>query len=297
MPSVSLIMIVRNGMPLVRDAIASVAAQTCDDFELVVQDGASTDGTSDFLRGVKHIADYKLVTEPDKGVGDAAKRAFARATGRYLGFIDADNLLDPDAVRHAIEHFRAHPGCAALYGGNRLLDAGGNEVAVHRSGPFQLLRLLLGELVPPFATAYFNRAACGDALVSDDSIPTCSDFDLWLRLSHLRIDETPHVLASTRLTPMSGTLKPELYDRFLRDKLRATRRYFEGVPASPLRENVMRQSEAGLHLWAAESLLDLEGPSEQCEKYLCHAESLDPLARRCVSLRRRFDKYKLNAVR
>ena len=55
MPLVSIILCVRNGMPHVRHAVESVRSLTYSNYELVVQDGASTDGTLEYLRSVEGL--------------------------------------------------------------------------------------------------------------------------------------------------------------------------------------------------------------------------------------------------
>src|SRR5262249_24903502 len=97
-PRVSLILCVKNGMPYLRDAPPSAAAQTCRDFELVVQDGASTDGSLELLRSATGLPEVSLVSAPDAGLGDGCNRAIRRCRGDIVGTIDADNLLEPDAV-------------------------------------------------------------------------------------------------------------------------------------------------------------------------------------------------------
>ena len=90
-------MLTKNGMPYVRDAAASLEAQAFEDYELVVQDSASTDGTTEFLRELRR-PDVRVVSEPDAGLGDAYNRAFPRCSGEIVGTLDADNLILPDAL-------------------------------------------------------------------------------------------------------------------------------------------------------------------------------------------------------
>lgn len=91
-PAISVVTVCRNpGRELPEAAAAVIAALGAQD-EWVVQDGASTDGTADFLRG---LADARVRGEsrPDAGIYDAMNRAAARAQGDFLLFLGADDRL------------------------------------------------------------------------------------------------------------------------------------------------------------------------------------------------------------
>ncbi|HRT06705.1 MAG TPA: glycosyltransferase, partial [Kiritimatiellia bacterium] len=91
-PAISVVTVCRNPGQELPAAAASVRAALGAGDEWVVQDGASTDGTADFLRG---LADARVRSEsrPDGGIYDAMNRAAARAQGDYLLFLGADDRL------------------------------------------------------------------------------------------------------------------------------------------------------------------------------------------------------------
>jgi len=72
---------------------------------------------------------------------------------------------------------------------------------IHSWNPpeFDLLGLMEGAVVPPFATSFFSRQACGDELRFDEEFRTVADFELWLRLAHLPIVRIFDVLADVRV--------------------------------------------------------------------------------------------------
>lgn len=88
----SVITIVRNDTVGVIRTLKSVFAQTYGNFEIIVQDGASTDGTSDVLRGFGSWID-SLTIEQDSGIYDAMNRALRRATGDYCIFMNAADFF------------------------------------------------------------------------------------------------------------------------------------------------------------------------------------------------------------
>jgi FkbM family methyltransferase len=278
-PLVSLILIVKDGMPHLSEAIESVRTQMYPHVELIVQDGASTDDTLRYLDSVEGVR-MKLVSEPDNGVGDAYNRAMARCEGEIIGSIDADNLLEPDGVARAVASMSADDQVAAVYGAVVLFDSGGTERTLVPD-PFDLLRVVACERVPPFSTAFFARSRCGAELYFDAAQQTCADYDLWLRLADRPIRAIQDVVGRTRISDKSMTRDPSRYEQFILDKSRALDRYLGRLDAGPITEAVRSYGKAGIHLWAAESVYEIEGRrSDRFERYIEIAEIFDPASER-----------------
>ncbi|HBH25904.1 MAG TPA: colanic acid biosynthesis glycosyl transferase [Rhodospirillaceae bacterium] len=110
----SLITITRDNLAGLRDTWTSVEAQDCDDYEWVVVDGASTDGTAQWLAG-HPLADWRSV--PDAGIYDAMNRGIERARGAWLLFLNAGDALAGPGVLRGLEAFIvAQPGADFVYG-------------------------------------------------------------------------------------------------------------------------------------------------------------------------------------
>ena len=283
-PPISLILCVKNGMPFLPQAIESVMAQTYRHFELIVQDGGSTDGTLEFLEGQGGIPGIQISTQPDSGIGQAYNRAVHRCSGEFIGSIDADNLLEKDALEIVIDSFEELEGFAALYGGCRMLEDGGQFVTNFMPSEFDIVNLLQCVLVPPFATSFFSRKVCGEELRFDESLSTCADFDLWLRLGHLPIARLPVILGSTRISRKSMTCDPESYDQFCGDKIRALERYLAQNEGNLAIDSLRIHAISGIYAWAAESIYNLEGESERFRQYYERVAAVDPLSERLRTL-------------
>jgi glycosyltransferase involved in cell wall biosynthesis len=276
-------MFTKNGMPFVREAVASLAAQTFDDYELVIQDAVSSDGTTEFLRDLR-ISNVHMISEPDHGLGDAYNRAFPRCRGEIVGTLDSDNLLEPNALEVVDELFRKHQTAVAMYGAVRMIDASGHQVGLFAPGVFDQRALMRCELVPPFATSFFNRRQCGPELRGDASLKTGQDFDLWLRLSAREVVRSMSVLGATRLSHKSMTRSPENYAMFCSEKIVALERFIAGRPGlQPERTAAV----AGIYCWAAESILELEGPGPRFESFVDRAAALSPDDERLHRVRQR----------
>ena len=270
-------------MPYVREAMASLERQTYRHFEVIVQDAESTDGTREFLSALSFDR-LDVVVEPDGGIGDAYNRAFARCSGAIVATLDADNLLERDALKRAVVLFDENPASAAIYGTAQMIDAEGRSVGVFVPAEFDVHAVMRCELVPPFAQSFFSPRVCGSELRFDPRLKTCADFDLWLRLSHLSIRRTDGVLGSVRQSNKSMSRGTGNYEQFCADKLDALDRHIERRPELAAERD---EAAAGIYCWAAESLLGLEGPSERCRTMLDRASKAAPSYKGVEYMRRR----------
>jgi glycosyltransferase involved in cell wall biosynthesis len=263
-------MFTKNGMPFVREAVASLEAQTFTDFELVVQDAASTDGTTEFLRDLR-LPHVRFESEPDTGLGDAYNRAFPRCAGEIVGTLDADNLLLADTLETVDALYRVHRRAAAIYGAVNMIDAIGERVRSFVPAEFDRRALLGCELVPPMSTTFFHRRRCGAELRGDASLTAAQDYELFLRLSTRQIVRTTTVLGATRLSDKSMTRNAENYELFCAEKIAALEAYIQRHPSlSPQRLSAI----AGIYCWAAESILEIEGPGQRFESFADRAAAL-----------------------
>lgn len=99
----TIITVNRNNKEAFRQTLESVFSQTCADYESVVIDGASTDGSAEVMRQYESQIAYG-VSEPDKGVYDAMNKAIAHATGDYILFLNSgDVFADADALQRVAD--------------------------------------------------------------------------------------------------------------------------------------------------------------------------------------------------
>ena len=91
-PKISVVTVVRNAVDALRSTVESVVAQTYDNIEYVIIDGASTDGTVDYVKKLGPRVD-KFVSEPDKGIYDAMNKGIDASTGDFLIFMNAGDVF------------------------------------------------------------------------------------------------------------------------------------------------------------------------------------------------------------
>lgn len=96
-PTISVITATYNAAKVLPSLIESLRAQSDRDFEWIVVDGASTDGTVDILRNAGDVVS-RWVSEPDFGIYDALNKALHMASGEYYLVVGADDLLTEGAI-------------------------------------------------------------------------------------------------------------------------------------------------------------------------------------------------------
>lgn len=94
-PKISVITPCLNRVEFIAFAIESVVNQNHPNFEHIIVDGGSTDGTLDVLARYPHL---RVISEPDKGMYDALNKGLMHASGDFIGFLNSDDLYAPGAL-------------------------------------------------------------------------------------------------------------------------------------------------------------------------------------------------------
>jgi glycosyltransferase involved in cell wall biosynthesis len=115
-PKISIIMVTLNAERFLRTALESIVAQSYGSWELVLQDGASSDGTLDVLASFRN-PNFKVVSEPDTGHIDAVYKALKRARGDYfMWFSSSDGFLDKDWFASCADVLDSDPEVSVVWG-------------------------------------------------------------------------------------------------------------------------------------------------------------------------------------
>jgi teichuronic acid biosynthesis glycosyltransferase TuaG len=195
--------------------LASVRAQTMPDWEMIVVDDASSDGTADLLAAASR-ADPRVRAElspVNRGSGPTRNRALALARGKYLAFLDADDLWDPVKLERQMT-FMEKTRAPFSFSGYRVLSSDGQLLGVVDQIPERLeYGDLLKNSIVGCLTVVLDRRRVGP--VEFPPLRTSQDLALWLAI--LKRGFAAHglreVLASYRIVGSSAT----------RNKLRAAR--------------------------------------------------------------------------
>ncbi len=182
MPELSVLLAVHDDERFVAEAVESVLAQTCRDFELIVVDDASTDGTASLLRGVGDARMRVVRNDQQNGLAASLNRALDLADGRYVARLDADDVAATTRFEEQLAVLRS--GEVAIVGSAICdLDENGRRGRLHRM-PLGARAVRWHALFSsPFfhPTVMFERARLGE-LRYDTSFQESEDYDLWTRL-------------------------------------------------------------------------------------------------------------------
>jgi hypothetical protein len=261
-PKFSVLLIVKNALPLITGTLNSLRHQTFKDFEVVVADGASSDGTLEALRLARKELPLRIVSEPDRSLAEAFAKGLGRATGDIVGMLCADERYYPHTLEQAMKWFEAEPDAAMCGGKVDFLNEQDKIIGSHLTAPFNLPAHLACELVPANLASFFNRRLIGEDFRFDANVLTCPDYEYWARLG-LRFPESAFKrydvsIAQAYHTRDSMSFRAESFTRFCRDKLTHLNNLLAKEYAGTGLEAVRRRASAGIHMWAAEQLSGIE---------------------------------------
>ena len=133
-PMVSVVMPVYNGGRTLRDAIASVLAQTFQDFEFIVVDDASTDDSAEIVRAQGDRIRFVRRAE-NSGICEVARsQGLALARGRYAALIDQDDLWEPRKLEKQVAFMEAHPELLLSHTYAWVIDGEGKRSEIRHEG-------------------------------------------------------------------------------------------------------------------------------------------------------------------
>jgi hypothetical protein len=195
-PFVSVVIPTWNRRELLRQAIESVIAQTCPNWEIIVVDDGSTDGTADTVRSIGDQRIKLVACEHSGRKSHLRNLGIAASSGEFVGFLDSDDLWMPRKLEIQLEALR-RDGADWCYGDYRHIDETGAIVPM-RAGFFPqkegttefhavsgdiLAALLKEETIAYFGTVLVRRSLIDVVGGFDESLNMIEDLDLVLRLA------------------------------------------------------------------------------------------------------------------
>ncbi len=181
-PLVSVIIPTYNRTDLVRQALASVKAQTYRDFEIVVVDDGGTDGTFEVLSAWREIRVLRHAGR--RGVSAARNTGINAARGEWLAFLDSDDLWLPDKLARQMAYLEGRPDLLCqtdetwVRRGVRV-----NKPLSHRKVAGRIFLPSLTRCMISPSAVILNRRLLSDHGAFDETLPAAEDYDLWLRLT------------------------------------------------------------------------------------------------------------------
>ena len=205
----SIITIAFNAEETIEETVQSVLSQNCAGFDLeyLLIDGASSDSTLDILSPYSNR--ITLISEPDKGIYDAMNKGIEKASGDYIGILNADDVYaDDDVLQHVMDVFRAS-GSDSVYG-DLVYVQRDNLLHVTRtwiSGSFKLNAFRNGWM-PPHPTFFVHKKIYDRLGSFHPQLKLAADYELMLRFlfkAKITTSYLPKTLVRMRVGGASNT--------------------------------------------------------------------------------------------
>ncbi len=183
MLTVSIVMPSLNQVKFINAALRSVLDQDFRAVELIIADGGSTDGTCAVLeRCAAQDSRLRWFSKQDSGPAEALNLALSQVRGSIIGWLNADDLYTPGAIRRAVESFSANQSSLMVYGQGEHIDEQGRFLNTYPTLPpdTPLEQFSQGCFICQ-PTVFFRRTLHLLLGPLDQSLKTAFDFDYWLR--------------------------------------------------------------------------------------------------------------------
>lgn len=180
--NLSVITINYNNLSGLRKTVESVLSQTYDDFEYIIVDGASTDGSQDYLREIEKKWNrptnrLHIISEPDTGIYNAMNKGIRMAQGEYLQFLNSgDSLVKPTTLKDVFVLNRT----ADVVYGNRIdvYDTGKTEA---RQMPQQITAFFLRNSMISHQASFIRRTLFEKVGMYREDLKYASDWEFYLK--------------------------------------------------------------------------------------------------------------------
>lgn len=205
MVEISVIIPCYNSLQFVADAIDSVLQSSFRSYEILVIDDGSTEPVEPHLTNkYPDVQNLHCIRQNNRGLSGARNTGIAHASGRYLVFLDADDIILPDKLSAQLNYLRSNPDIDIVYSYSEWFEAGDFQARFPVKFPVyegQLLRHLLYGNFIHVNTILIPKEIVLEQGGFDESLRELEDWDLWLRLS--LSDKTfgciPSVLSKVRV--------------------------------------------------------------------------------------------------
>ncbi|MBN2098587.1 MAG: glycosyltransferase family 2 protein [Dehalococcoidia bacterium] len=208
-PKVSVVMPVYNGEKHLAEAVESILRQTFRDFEFIIIDDGSTDGSPDILRRYQKEDDrVRVYQQENRGCVAASNRGCQLARGEYVARMDHDDVSLPQRLAKQVSYLEAHPEIGVLGTWIQEIDSRGlkREIRPKLTKPRVVAWGLCFESCLPNPTVMMQRAVIERIGFYGTEVPYADDYDLWVRASSVtQLANIPEVLLLYRVWPGSLT--------------------------------------------------------------------------------------------
>lgn len=184
---VSIITPAYNAEPYLRETVRSVQQQTYSDWELIIVNDGSKDGTEKLAQGFTTDPRIKIISQKNAGVSAARNKGIETAKGDYIAFLDADDTWEQDNLEKKIRMLESSDAdwvFSAMYLGDPQMNRIGIAPIGRDDSILENILLWEGEVVPgPCSNMVLKRKCIDAGLRFDTDLSTAADQDYTLQLA------------------------------------------------------------------------------------------------------------------
>ncbi|MCK4785708.1 MAG: glycosyltransferase, partial [Desulfobacteraceae bacterium] len=178
-PRVSVVLPTYNHLRFLPKAVESVLRQTFSDFELIIVNDGSTDGTREYLDSLKDRR-VRIIHQENKRLPEALNTGFREARGELLTWISADNYCAPIFLEAFVAALDAYPDADFAYSAHAWIDGNDQITGICKDQDVSCHRLLASGVG---VTSFMYRRLCQERVgLYDSALEGAEDWDMWLRI-------------------------------------------------------------------------------------------------------------------
>jgi glycosyltransferase involved in cell wall biosynthesis len=203
-PVISVVMSVYNGERFLREAVESILNQSFLEFEFIIINDGSTDGSAAILKSYQSDRRVRVYDQENRGLIESLNRGCKLARGKYIARMDADDVSLKDRLAKQVDLMEKHPQIGVMGGATEWIDANGKALTIIRnaSGDRELRAGLLRGNPLCHSTVLMRKDAFDATEGYRAAIVDAEDYDLWCRISdHFQLANLEEVVVKYRIHP------------------------------------------------------------------------------------------------
>ena len=219
MPKISVILPVHNGMPFLSEAIGSVLDQSFHDFECLLIDDGSSDGSQEYFQSLTDQRLSVLVHKQQKGLAASLNEGFELAQGDFIARMDADDICHPQRFKEQIAYLQAHPQVDICGTWARTFGEGREQLWRYPETDSEIKAEMLFASVLVHSSVMLRAATVRSQNIRyEDPLKAAQDYELWSRIQdQVQFANVPKLLMDYRIHPeqvgaISGTTQQRVAD-------------------------------------------------------------------------------------
>jgi len=198
-PRVSIVVPIFNGEAFLETMVETVLHQSFEDFELILVDDGSTDGSADIVRRAAASSTRVIVvSQENRGLAGARNRGIEESRGEYIAFLDQDDRWLRSKLQRQVDFLDAHPKAAMVSCYSALVDEEGRMLGWPFGGRARenaYHQLLEWDFVSGGSVAMIRRECLDRVGLFDTRLRAREDWDMWIRIArHFPVGTVPRVL-------------------------------------------------------------------------------------------------------